>query len=50
MGPVDDDFSTDQWDQPIKQTVMTLNMLQLSWINPEHLAYNQVWRNLKFNL
>jgi hypothetical protein len=45
----DSGFSAKQWDQLIKQAVMTLNMCRPSRINRKLSAYQQVWGNFDFN-
>jgi hypothetical protein len=45
----DSGFPAKQWDQLIKQAVMTLNMCRPSRINPKLSAYQQVWGNFDFN-
>ncbi len=41
-------FPANQWDRLIKQTVMTLNMVRPSRINPKLSAYNQLWGIFNF--
>ena len=42
-------FPANQWDRLLPQTVMTLNMVRRSRINPRLLAYQQIWGNYDFN-
>ena len=39
----DTEYPYNQWDIMIKQTVIILNMVQTSRINPKISAYNQLW-------
>ena len=42
-------FPANQWDQLIKQTVKTLNMVCRSQVNPQLSIYQQIWGNFDFN-
>ena len=42
-------FLANQWDRLIKQTVMTINMVWRSWINPRLSSYQQIWGSIDFN-
>jgi hypothetical protein len=44
----DPEFPANQWDRLIKQTVMTLNMVRPSRLNPKLSAYNQLWGVFNF--
>ena len=44
----DPEYPSNQWDILIKQSVITLNMVQPSRINPEISAYNQLWGIFNF--
>ena len=46
---VDNRFSGNQWDWLIPQSIITLNMLQPSRINPNLSVYMQIWGNFDFN-
>ena len=41
-------FPANQWDRLLPQTVMTLNMVRRSRINPRLSAYQQIWGNYDF--
>ena len=41
-------FSKNQWGRVLPVAVLTLNMLQLSQIDPAKSAYNELWGNFNF--
>ncbi|OEU09681.1 hypothetical protein FRACYDRAFT_194739, partial [Fragilariopsis cylindrus CCMP1102] len=45
----DNSLPAKQWDQLIKQAIMTQNICQPSRINPRLSAHQQVWGNFDFN-
>ena len=45
----DPHFPANQWDRLLPQTVMTLNMVRPSRLNPKLLAYNQLWGLFNFD-
>jgi hypothetical protein len=44
----DPQFPANQWDRLLPQTVMTLNMVRPSRLNPRLSAYNQLWGPFNF--
>jgi hypothetical protein len=45
----DPHFPANQWDRLLPQTVMTLNMVRPSRLNPKLSAYNQLWGLFNFD-
>ncbi|OEU11422.1 hypothetical protein FRACYDRAFT_245985 [Fragilariopsis cylindrus CCMP1102] len=45
----DPTFPKSQWDRILPVSVLTLNMLRPSRINPAKSAYNELWGNFDFN-